>query len=49
MWRATDDKGCCHDQIDSAMWIGKDVKGTFYDKFEVIYALQQTWRDADMT
>jgi hypothetical protein len=25
----TDDKGCCHDQIDSAMWIVADVKKHF--------------------
>jgi hypothetical protein len=28
------------------MWIGKDVKGSFHDKFEIIFALQQTWNDA---
>jgi hypothetical protein len=34
-----DDKGCIHDQIKSAMWIVKDVKRKFYDKFGIIYAL----------
>jgi hypothetical protein len=41
MWIGTDDKGCCHDQIEGAMRIGNDVKGTFHDKFEIIYSLQQ--------
>jgi hypothetical protein len=49
MWIWTDDRGWCLDQIESAMWIGKDVKGTFLDKFEIIYALHQTWKNADMT
>jgi hypothetical protein len=29
MWIGTDDKGCCHDKRESAMWIGKDVKENF--------------------
>jgi hypothetical protein len=41
MWIGTDDKGCGHDQIYSAMCIGMDVKGIFHDEFELIYALQQ--------
>jgi hypothetical protein len=32
MWIGSDDKGCCHDQIESAMWIGKHVTGSFHDK-----------------
>jgi hypothetical protein len=31
------------------MWIEEDVKGTFHDKFEKIFALQQTWKDAELT
>jgi hypothetical protein len=49
MWIWTDERGWCLDQIESAMWIGKDAKGTFHDKFKIIYALQQTWKNADMT
>jgi hypothetical protein len=31
------------------MCIGMDVKGIFHDEFELIYALQQIWKDAVMT
>jgi hypothetical protein len=31
------------------MWILKDVKGTFPDKFDIIYALQQIRNEAVMT
>jgi hypothetical protein len=31
------------------MWIGKDVKVTIPDKFDIIYALQQIRNDAVMT
>jgi hypothetical protein len=39
MWMGTNDKGCSLDQIDSAMWIWKDVKRKFHDKYGIIYAL----------
>jgi hypothetical protein len=29
--------------------MGKDVKGTFPDKFDIIYAMQQIWKYAAMT
>jgi hypothetical protein len=29
MWIGTDEKGCCHDQIESDMWIGNDMKKLF--------------------
>jgi hypothetical protein len=48
MWIWTDDRGWCLDQIESAIWIGKDVKGTLHEKFEIIYALEQTRKNADM-
>jgi hypothetical protein len=40
MWIGTDDIRCCHDQIYSAMWIGKDVTGTIHEHFEVICELE---------
>jgi hypothetical protein len=49
MWIGTDDKGCCHDQIESAMWIGMDVKGSFHDKFEFLCGLEQMIEDDVMT
>jgi hypothetical protein len=41
MWIGTDDKLCCHDQRDSAMWIVKDGIRNIHDQFEIKYALQQ--------
>jgi hypothetical protein len=32
---------CCHDLIWSAMWIWKDVIGSFHEKFDVIWKLEQ--------
>jgi hypothetical protein len=49
MWIETDDIGCCHDQIYSAMWIGKDVTGSFQEQFEVQYELEQMIEDDVMT
>jgi hypothetical protein len=31
------------------MWIGKDVTGSFHDKFEVICGLEQMIKDDAMT
>jgi hypothetical protein len=31
------------------MWIGMYVRGSFYEKFEVIYELDQLIKDDDMT
>jgi hypothetical protein len=39
MWIGSDDIGCSHDQIGSAVWIGKDVTGSFNDTFEVLCGL----------
>jgi hypothetical protein len=36
MWIGTDDKRCSHDQIGCAMRIGKNLTGSFNDKFEVL-------------
>jgi hypothetical protein len=33
MWIGTDDKGCSPDQIESAMWIGMYLTGSFHEKF----------------
>jgi hypothetical protein len=40
MWIGTANKGCCHDQIGSAMWIGKDATGSIHDIFEIICDLE---------
>jgi hypothetical protein len=42
-------KRCCHIIICGVMWIGKDVKGSFHDKFGVLWGLEQMWNDAVMT
>jgi hypothetical protein len=39
MWIGTHDIGWSHDQIGSAMWIGKNVAGSIKDQFEVIFGL----------
>jgi hypothetical protein len=49
MWIGTDYELCCHDQIDSAICIGKDGIRNIHDKFEIIYALHQIWKNAFMT
>jgi hypothetical protein len=49
MWTGTDDKLSCPDQFESAMWIGKDVKGIFHDKYEVLFELEQMVKDDVMT
>jgi hypothetical protein len=45
MWIGTDDNGCCHDKIYSAMWIGKDVTIRYHDQFEVLCELEQMIED----
>jgi hypothetical protein len=40
MWIGTDDIGCCHEKLRSAMWIGKDVTGCIHDQFEVLWDLE---------
>jgi hypothetical protein len=45
----TDDNGCCHDKIYSAMWIGKDVTVRYHDQFEVQCELEQMIEDDVMT
>jgi hypothetical protein len=45
----TDDKGCCHDEIERAKWIGKDVTGRFHDKYYVLCELEQMIEDDVMT
>jgi hypothetical protein len=49
MWTGTDDKLCCPDQIESAMCIGKDVKGNFlqhiWDKVYISTDLKGCWHD----
>jgi hypothetical protein len=49
MWIGTDDIRCCHDQLYIAISIGKDVTGSFHDKFEVICGLEQMIKDDVMT
>jgi hypothetical protein len=49
MWKGTDGKACCHDQIYSAMWIGKDVTVRFHYQFEVLCELVQMIKDDVMT
>jgi hypothetical protein len=41
MWIGSDVKECCYDLIWSAMWIGKEVTGSFHDEFEVQFGLEQ--------
>jgi hypothetical protein len=38
-----------NDQFYSAMWIGKDITGTFHDKFEELFGLDQMMDDDGMT
>jgi hypothetical protein len=45
----TDDTECGLDQIYIAMWIGKNVRGIFHDKFEVVYGLEQMIHDDVLT
>jgi hypothetical protein len=49
MWNGTDDKGCCHDSVGGAMWIGNSVKGSFHAYFEILCGLEQIWLDSVMT
>jgi hypothetical protein len=49
MWIGTDDKGCCHNQIESAMCIGMDVTGSFLNQFEVLCGLEQMRNDNVIT
>jgi hypothetical protein len=35
MWIGAGDKECCHDKLECAICIGKDVRGSFYDQYEV--------------
>jgi hypothetical protein len=49
MWIGTEEIGCCHDQIDSAMWIGKYVTGSFHVKFEVKCGFEQMIDDDILT
>jgi hypothetical protein len=49
MWIETEEKGCCLDQIESAMWIGKDVRGSFHDQYEVQFGLEQMIQDDVLT
>jgi hypothetical protein len=49
MWIGTDEKGCGHDQIERAIWIGKNVTGSFHVKFEVICGLEQMMEDDILT
>jgi hypothetical protein len=49
MWIGTDDKGCCHDQIESSMWIGMVVRGSFHNQFEVLCGLEQMIEDKLIT
>jgi hypothetical protein len=45
----TDDNGCCHDKIESAMWIGMDVTGCFHNQFEVLFGLEEMIEDNVIT
>jgi hypothetical protein len=45
----TDDKGCWHDKMESDLWIGKDVTGSFHDKFQILCGLEQMIEDDAMT
>jgi hypothetical protein len=49
MWIGTDEKGCCPDQIESAMWIGKVVTERFHVKFEVICGKEPMMEDDILT
>jgi hypothetical protein len=49
MWIGTDDNGYCHDQIESAMWIGMYVRGSFHNQFEVLCGLAQIINDNVIT
>jgi hypothetical protein len=49
MWIGTGDNGCCRDQLESSMWIGKDVTLRFHYKFEVICELEQMIYDNVMS
>jgi hypothetical protein len=49
LWIGTDVKVCCHDLICSAMWIGKEVTGSFHDQFEVMCGLIQMREDDVLT
>jgi hypothetical protein len=45
----TDDKLYCHDQNESAMWIGMDVTGSFHNQFEELCGLEQMIKDYIIT
>jgi hypothetical protein len=49
MWIGTDDKECCHDQIEIAMWFGKIMKGSIHDKSEVICGEEHIIKDNVIT
>jgi hypothetical protein len=49
MWIGTDDIRCSLDQIHIAMCIGKNVTGTFHDKFDVPYDFEQKILDDVLT
>jgi hypothetical protein len=49
MWIGTDDKGCCDDPIQSAIWIGNNVTGRFHNKLEVPCGFEQMIEDDVMT
>jgi hypothetical protein len=38
-----------NEQLYSAMWIGKDITGSFHDKFEVLCGLDPMMDDDVMT
>jgi hypothetical protein len=41
MWIGTKDIWCFNDNIESAMWFGLDVTGSFHYQYEVLYGLGQ--------
>jgi hypothetical protein len=43
MWIGTDDIGCSHDQLGSAMWIVKNVTGSFKHKFDELCGLYRMY------
>jgi hypothetical protein len=45
MWIGTDDKGCPHDPIESAIWIGNNVTRRFHNQYEVLYGFEQMIED----
>jgi hypothetical protein len=49
MWIGTDENGCCRDQRERAMWMEKNVTGSFHVKFEVIFGLEQMMEDDILT